>query len=286
MTTLKKSGSVIDAVTRKNIADLRAEAWGRVAGAEKQLGVTTTDTEGHFLIEFNLPDQQLSRQPLGVIKIFSGDILLHTTAEEPIAEWTPQQPDLVIELNPPAAPDSSVQLFITASLANGNPAAGVQLVVSYELPDADTWTSQPITANDNGKFTVAIPVDSPDSMDWHRVGFAFSKDSKPLRVIGKTQPDSVEGGFAVVVELAQDSIPSPPEQDPNKWCLMRMVGRSAVKATIASPRNTENKVPLLEKPKPWPENTKPMLLSTDRMGRSGTVLILIREILMNVELDL
>ena len=111
----------------------------------------------------------------------------------------------------------SVQIYVAANLENGKPAAGVQLVFSYELPAGGTWTSQPVTADANGKLTVDLPAASPDSIDWSRIGFAFSKNDKPLRVVDKTPPEPVQSGFAIAIKLGQDKIPWPPPQDPNKW---------------------------------------------------------------------
>ena len=233
MATLKISGSVIDADTRKGIAGLRAEAWGRIAGAEKRLGVTTTDAEGHFLIEFSLSDQQLDLKPLGIIKIFSGNILVHTSTDKQMVEWVQQQPDLFIELNPLEPNGNTVQLFIAAGLDNGNPAAGVQLVVSYELPAGGTWTSQPKTANANGKLTVDIPAGTTGTIDWRRVDFAFSMNGNPLRVAERTQPEPVEGGFAIAVKLAR-TIQWPPEQDPDKWYIRGSVSTATGEAVMAN----------------------------------------------------
>ena len=125
MATFKLTGSVLNATTGNGMANLGVEAWGRTGNANKQLGVTTTNAEGHFVIDFNISDQALTRQSVGFIKVFSGDTLLHTTPEKPVVEWAQQEP-FVIKLDPPA-PQNSVQLFVSASLVNGNPAAGVRL---------------------------------------------------------------------------------------------------------------------------------------------------------------
>ena len=128
----------------------------------------------------------------------------------------------------------SVQLYVTANLENGNPAAGVQLVLSYELPAGGTWTSQPITADANGKLTVDLPSASPDSIDWSRIGFAFSKNDKPLRVVDKTPPEPVQSGFAIAIKLGQDKIPWPPPQDPNKWYVRGRVSTLNGEAVLAN----------------------------------------------------
>ncbi len=237
MATFEISGSVVDTTSGKGIADLRAEAWVRDAAVEKQLGTTSTDAEGHFVITFNMPDNDPGLQSLATIKILSGNSLLHATAERPLVDWTQQQPRLIIQLAPPSTPEKSVRLFITANLANDKPAAGVQLVVDYELPAGDTWTSQPITANANGKLLVDLPADSPDTIDWHSLHFTFSKNDKPLRVVERSQPDPVEGGVAINVTLVQNAIPWPPEQDPNKWYIRGTVSTvygEAVPANVSA----------------------------------------------------
>lgn len=62
MATITVTGSVINATTREGMADLRVAVWGRIANADKQLGMTATDVEGHFVIAFNISDNNLSRQ--------------------------------------------------------------------------------------------------------------------------------------------------------------------------------------------------------------------------------
>jgi hypothetical protein len=233
MPTIKLTGSIFNAATGEGLPNLGVEAWGRTGDANKQFGETTTNAEGKFVIEFTISDQALSRRPVGVIKIFSGDTLLHTSPEQPIGEWVQQRP-FVIKLDPPTTPQNAVQLFVSASLANGRPAAGVRLELSYELSAGGTWTSQPVTANANGKLTVDLPTASPGSIDWSRIGFAFSKNDKPLRVIDRTSPEPVQSGFAIAIKLSQDTIPWPPKPDPNKWYVRGRVSTPYGEAVVAN----------------------------------------------------
>ncbi len=233
MATFKLTGSILNVKTGKGMADLAAEAWARTGKADKRLSQTTTNAEGHFVIDFSISKQALSRRPVGVIKIFSGDTLLHTTPEKPVVDWA-QQPPLVIKLDPPTTPENFVQLFVSASLVNGHPAAGVRLVLSYELPAGGTWTSQPVTADAKGKLTVDLPTASPGSIDWSRIGFAFSKNDKPLRVIDQTSPEPVQTGFAIAIKLGQNTIPWPPKPDPNKWYVRGRVSTPYGEAVVAN----------------------------------------------------
>ena len=168
------------------------------------------------LLEFTIADAEKTAQRYGAtteqsVRKFQAEHQLQATGEVDQATAGVLN-NILAELD-----GLSVQVHVTAKLANGKPAAGVQLVLSYELPAGGTWTSQPITANDNGKLTVDIPAASPDSIDWSRIGFAFSKNDKPLRVVDKTPPAPVKSGFAIAIKLGQDTIPWPPPQDPNKW---------------------------------------------------------------------
>ncbi len=236
MATIKVTGTVINQATQKGIADLGVEAWGRIAGAEKKLGADNTDSEGRFIISFDISAEELKRIPLGVIKVFSGEKLLHATAATSIEQWVQQTP-LVIELDRSPLPSKAVPLFIYAYFANENPAAGVRLVITHELPAGGVWTSRPQTADARGEFTVDIPADSPDAIDWDRLDFAFSQSGKPLRVESKTPPDPYGGGFAVSFKLARSAVPWPPEQDPNKWYVRGRVstaGGEALAATVSA----------------------------------------------------
>ena len=128
----------------------------------------------------------------------------------------------------------SVQIYVAANLENGHPAAGVRLVLSYELPAGGTWTSQPVTADAKGKLTVDLPTASPGSIDWSRIGFAFSKNDKPLRVIDQTSPEPVQTGFAIAIKLGQNTIPWPPKPDPNKWYVRGRVSTPYGEAVVAN----------------------------------------------------
>ena len=237
MATYKLTGSIKDKKTGRGQPDLTVEAWDKDIKDNDLLGKALTDAEGGFAITFGddaFSDKGEDPKPDLYVKIYSGRALIHTTEEAPINDWTPEQGPLEIELKPPTTPENTVQLFITAGLDNGKPAAGVQLVVSYELPAGGTWTSQPITANANGKLTVDIPAGTTDTIDWPRVGFAFSKNDKPLRVVDKSRPDPNEGGVVINFKLARTTIPWPPEQDPNKWYIRGRVSTANGEAILAN----------------------------------------------------
>ena len=54
MATFKLTGSILNVKTGKGMADLGVEAWARTGKADKRLSQTTTDAEGHFVIDINI----------------------------------------------------------------------------------------------------------------------------------------------------------------------------------------------------------------------------------------
>ena len=215
MATYQLTGSVINTTTRHVIPALRIEVWGKPVKANKKLATATTAAEGGFVIQFDLQASKQNPGPMGFIKVFSGTTLLLTTAKQPIKLWTAEAKPLTIEVD--QASDNMLQLFLTLGFSNGQPGAGVQLVFSYALPSGETWTSQPLIANAQGKLSFGVPIGIGTVIDWSRAGYKFSKAGKPLQIAEKSPPEQVSGGFALAIKLTPEKIPWPPEQDPNKW---------------------------------------------------------------------
>lgn len=128
MARFQLAGSVINGTTHQGIAALRIEAWGKPVKAKKKLATTMTDKAGRFKIQFDLKLSDNNPNPQGVLKIYSDKKLLHTTAEHPIKNWTPQRPPLVIEVtNPPAPQAKSHTVFGRVLEVDGPPVTGVEV---------------------------------------------------------------------------------------------------------------------------------------------------------------
>ena len=232
MATYQLTGSVINTTTRQGIPALRIEVWGKPVKANKKLATATTAAEGRFVIQFDLQASKQNPDPMGFIKVFSGKTLLLTTTEQPIKLWTAEAKPLTIEVD--QASDNMLQIFLTLGFNNGQPGAGVQLVFSYALPSGETWTSQPLIANAQGKLSFGVPIGIGTVIDWSRAGYKFSKAGKPLQIAEKLPPEQVSGGFALAIKLTPEKIPWPPEQDPNKWYVRGRVSTPYGEAVIAN----------------------------------------------------
>jgi hypothetical protein len=215
MATYQLTGSVINTTTRQGIPALHIEAWGKPDKASKKLATATTAAEGHFVIQFDLQASEQNPDPQGFIKVFSGTTLLQTTAEQPIKLWTAEAKPLTIEVDQTS--DDMLQLLFTLGFSNGQPGVGVQLVFSYALPSGETWTSQPLIADAEGKLSFGVPIGIGTVIDWSRAGYAFSKAGKPLTIAETGAPQQTPAGLSLAITLAPAQLPWPPEQDPNKW---------------------------------------------------------------------
>ena len=137
MARYQLTGSVINGTTQQGIAALRIEAWGKLDKARKKLATTTTDDAGRFRIQFDVKISENNPNPQGVLKVFSGKKLLHTTAEHPIRQWMAQADPVTITVNQPAPPMDRLRIYVALSYIGGQAAAGVQLVFSYASPSGE-----------------------------------------------------------------------------------------------------------------------------------------------------
>jgi hypothetical protein len=87
-------GLVIDARTKRPLADLRVEAWYRDPRSDERLGTATTGAEGQFTIEFEIPPARaLSERPMDIyFKVFRGEGLVEDTRSQML--WNPRDPNV------------------------------------------------------------------------------------------------------------------------------------------------------------------------------------------------
>jgi 5-hydroxyisourate hydrolase-like protein (transthyretin family) len=105
MATYTFTGMVLNQATQRGVAGLRVECWDRDAKINDLLGETITDKVGRFAIAFDdarFSDSGRDIHPDIFLKVFSGDNLIHSTEKNPIMNWNPQHPPVVVEITPPS----------------------------------------------------------------------------------------------------------------------------------------------------------------------------------------
>ncbi|NJB86909.1 hypothetical protein GGR26_002686 [Lewinella marina] len=99
------AGYIINRNTGQGVADLRVEAWDKDFIFHDFLGITYTDSRGHFHLNFNdaqFSDFGLERRPDVFFRIFDGTVVLKNTIHELVCTLDPGQHTVKIHLDLPA----------------------------------------------------------------------------------------------------------------------------------------------------------------------------------------
>jgi hypothetical protein len=100
------NGRVIDERSRRGLAGLRVEAWDKDTRYHDMLGVSQTDSNGHFEIDFDsdyFGDYAPDCYPDVFFKVFRGKTLIANTRDSVLVNLKARRKTVVIEVDAAAA---------------------------------------------------------------------------------------------------------------------------------------------------------------------------------------
>ncbi|MBL0136047.1 MAG: carboxypeptidase regulatory-like domain-containing protein [Chitinophagaceae bacterium] len=133
---------VIKDNSKKGISNLRVEAWDKDLLIDDFVGEATTDKNGKFKIGFTVKrfrELFLDRKPDIFFKVYSGEILLHSTEQSVVWNMAEDQDNIEIILstnsdkNVIEEKSSGFTLTGMVKHLSGNPVAGINVVVSEKM---------------------------------------------------------------------------------------------------------------------------------------------------------